>query len=85
MGGFLPLLPLDKSSDGNGLFPCGREKGAVESKLVSLPAGFSCENCILQLTWRNSKDTYYSCSDVSYPRGLLVDSQQPERNSPPTK
>jgi Mg-chelatase subunit ChlD len=65
------------------LFPCGREIGAIESKLISLPAGFSCSNCILQLTWRNSKDTYYSCSDVSYPAGILRDPQQPEINGLP--
>jgi len=79
----LPLLPLDKSSDSNGLFPCGREKGAVENKLVSLPAGFSCSNCILQLSWRNSKDVFYSCSDVSYPAGVLKNPYQAESNGLP--
>lgn len=64
-------MPLDKSSDLKGLFPCGRDSDALESKIVSFPAGFKCDNCILQLSWRDSKDIYYTCSDVSYPYGLL--------------
>ena len=66
----MPLLPLDKSSDNSGLFPCGREDNSIETKMVSLPADFQCSNCILQLSWRDSFNVYYSCSDIAYPDGI---------------
>jgi hypothetical protein len=63
------LHPLDGSSSKEGLFPCGRVKNEIESKAVILPAGYKCDHCILQLSWRVDDTTYYTCSDVSLPDG----------------
>ena len=68
------LHPLDKTSSKEGLFPCGRVKDEIEQKTVIFPAGYKCDHCIFQLSWKVKDKYYYTCSDVSLPNnGVYFD------------
>lgn len=36
-------MPLDKSANKKGSFPCGREETGLEGKEVLFPANFTCD------------------------------------------
>lgn len=44
---FHVLMPLDKSANKKGSFPCGREETELEGKEVKLPKNFTCDSCTL--------------------------------------
>ena len=44
---FKVLMPLDKTANKKGYFPCGREETALEGKEVKFPANFTCDSCTL--------------------------------------
>lgn len=44
---FKVLMPLDKSANSKGSFPCGREETGLEGKEVHFPANFTCDSCTL--------------------------------------
>ena len=44
---FKVLMPLDRTADKKGSFPCGREEAALEGKEVRFPANFTCDSCVI--------------------------------------
>lgn len=48
---FKVLMPLDKSANKKGSFPCGREESGLEGKEVKFPANYTCDQCTLQWEW----------------------------------
>jgi uncharacterized protein YegL len=40
-------------------------------KAIKFPEGFVCEHCVVQLTWKDSNEEYYTCSDVIPPENEL--------------
>lgn len=58
-------MPSDGSADKSGTFECNRRADSYESKTVSFPSDFSCEQCILQYTWTTPNATYYGCADIT--------------------
>lgn len=67
----MPLQPLDKSAKKDGGFPCGLVSNTIETKTVTLPAGYKCDHCILQFSWHVLDNTFHVCSDVKLPNGAI--------------
>ena len=44
---FTVLIPLDKSANVNGSFPCGREETGIEGKEVKIPSNMTCDSCVI--------------------------------------
>jgi hypothetical protein len=44
---FKVLMPLDRSANKKGSFPCGREQSGVEGKEFKFPLNFTCDTCTL--------------------------------------
>ncbi|OMJ83507.1 hypothetical protein SteCoe_15538 [Stentor coeruleus] len=63
------LVPTDNSTDINGWFDCGDEKG-LHSKIFMFPSGVSCDICTLQWIWNTELITYYQCIDIEIIEGV---------------
>ena len=62
---FHVLMPLDKSANKKGSFPCGREEAGIEGKEVKFPSNFTCDSCTLQWEWTTELGQMHICSDVT--------------------
>ncbi len=63
------LMPVDKSGNEKGVFPCGREESSLDGKEVKFPKNFTCDSCVIQLEWalEGAKGTpikYHYCGDI---------------------
>lgn len=60
-------MPLDKSANKNGSFPCGREHMAMEGKEVRFPKNYTCDSCTIQIEWvvkeKGNVQQHY-CADI---------------------
>jgi hypothetical protein len=66
---FKVLIPLDRSANKDGSFPCGRTETNIEGKEFRFPKNFTCDTCTLQLEWtvgkeKNQTVQQHYCGDV---------------------
>ena len=74
MATYSVLKPLDKSDNGSGKFPCGREQTSYEGKNFKLPLNMSCDDCTLQLEFQTkASGSMYMCSDIQILSGNDTD------------
>ena len=61
---FVTLSPLNRISDSEGWFPCGREETNAERVTIQFPERWFCSECTLQWVWKTFQGAFYQCSDV---------------------
>ena len=62
--GFDALTPMDRKTDVNGKFPCGRTKENVYERAIFKFPKVSCDPCVLQFEFETEYGSIFQCADI---------------------